>query len=293
MRKFFWLIFVMLIIAPVASFAGGYDDFYVTLNNGLKMPMLGLGTWTLNDNEAENCVYIAIKNGYRLIDTARYYRNEKGVGNGVRRAISEGIIKREDIFITSKILPGYNPDSEINNSVNSLGLDYVDLMLIHQPGYNDEETYKVLERSIKSGKVKSIGISNYYTKNDFQRITRNAEIMPVIIQNENHPLFQNLELQNYVKQFGIFIESWYPFGGRGNTQKIFNNEIIKSIANSHNKTPAQIILRWQIQAGFIVIPGSKNPEHIKENINIFDFELSEQEMQKMKSINQNIRFENW
>ena len=267
----------------------------VTLNSGYDMPRIGFGTWTLDDDTAEDCVYFALKVGYRLIDTARYYGNEVGVGRGVRRAIQDGIATREEIFVTSKIMPSnYNsPDAAIDNSLKSLGLDYVDLMLIHQPGYNDEEVYRALERGVKAGKIHSIGISNYYTPQDFDRIKNIAAIIPAVIQNENHPYYQNENLQAYVKNFGTVIESWYPLGGRGNTQKIFSNDTIQSLAKKYSKSPAQIILRWQYQAGYIAIPGSSNKNHIAENFNIFDFNLSAEDMKIMRGLNKNHRFENW
>jgi len=254
------------------------------LNNGIKMPILGLGTWTLSNDEAEESVYTAIKVGFRLIDTAEYYGNELGVGKGVKKSIEEGIIKREDIFITSKIMPGAysNPDSAIEESLKKLDVDYIDLMLIHQPGSNDEKVYKSMEKYYNNGKLKAIGISNYYTENAVNKVLSYASITPAIIQNENHIYYQNNELRDYVKGYGIIIESWYPFGGRGHTSENFNNESIVSIANKYKKTSAQIILRWHLQAGYIVIPGSKNPDHIKENYNIFDFELSLEDMDKIQ-----------
>ena len=268
---------------------------YVTLNSGYRMPVLGLGTWTFDDSTAETTVYTAIREGYRLIDTARYYGNESGVGRGVRRAINEGLVKREDIFVTTKIVPGSysDPEAAIDDSNRALGLGYIDLMLIHQPGYNDEELYKALERGVKSGKIRSIGISNYYTPEEFERITKNASIIPAVVQNENHPYNQNNELQKYLERYGTVIESWYPFGGRGNTQSLFADESIKRIAEAHGKTPAQVILRWHVQAGYVTIPGSKNPLHIRENINIFDFELSDDEMRTIKGLDRNRRFESW
>ena len=267
----------------------------ILLNSGYNMPRLGFGTWTLDDDTAEDCVYFALKVGYRLIDTARYYRNEAGVGKAVRRAIVDGIATREEIFVTTKIMPGnYNsPDAAIANSLKALGLDYVDLMLIHKPGYNDEEVYRAMERAVKAGKIRSIGISNYYTPRDFDRIKNIATIVPAVIQNENHPYYQNEELQSYVKKFGTVIESWYPLGGRGNTQKIFSNETIQSLAKKYSKSPAQIILRWQFQAGYIAIPGSSNKKHIAENFDIFDFRLTTEEMELMRGLNKNRRFENW
>ena len=267
----------------------------VLLNSGYKMPRFGFGTWTLNDDQAEACVYHALKIGYRLIDTARYYGNEVGVGRGVRRAIADGIATREEIFVTSKIMPGnYNsPDAAIDNSLAALDVGYIDLMLIHQPGYNDEEVYHALERGVKAGKLRSIGISNYYTPKDFDRIRNIATIVPAVVQNENHPYYQNTELKAYVEKFGTVVESWYPLGGRGNTQKIFSNETIQQLAKKYSKSPAQIVLRWQFQDGYIAIPGSKNKEHIAENFNIFDFKLTADEMNLMRGLNRNHRFENW
>ena len=267
----------------------------VVLNNGINMPILGLGTWTLTNDEAEQSVYIALKTGYRLIDTAEYYGDEAGVGRGVKKAINEGIINREDVFITTKIMPGAysNPDIAIEDSLKTLDIDYIDLMLIHQPGSNDEKVYKSMEKYYKNGKLKSIGISNYYTKNAVDKVLSYASITPAIIQNENHIYYQNNELQEYVRKYGIIIESWYPLGGRGHTSENFNNEIIKKLANKYKKSSAQIILRWHIQAGYITIPGSKNPEHIKENYNIFDFELTTEDMNEIYKINRKKRYENW
>lgn len=269
------------------------DD--VTLNSGYKMPRLGFGTWTLDDDTAEACVYHALKVGYRLIDTARYYGNEVGVGKGIRRAIDDGIAKREEIFVTSKIMPGnYNaPDAAIDSSIRALNIGYVDLMLIHQPGRNDVEVYHALERAAKAGKIRSIGISNYYTPRDFDRIRNAAEIVPAVVQNENHIYYQNAELQAYVAQFGTVVESWYPFGGRGNTQKIFGNDTIQTLAKKYSKSPAQIVLRWQIQDGYVAIPGSSNPKHIAENFDVFDFELTPADMNLIRALNRGRRFENW
>ena len=269
-----------------------FSNRYVILNNGIKMPIIGLGTWTFTNEEAEEAVYIAIKNGYRLIDTAQYYGDEVGVGKGVRKAIDEGIVKREDIFVTSKIYASTDHNKAIEKSLNNLDLNYIDLLLIHQPGFDDKGLYQTMEKYYKEGKLKAIGISNYYTKEAIDEVLSYAEIVPAVIQNENHIYYQNNELQEYVKQYGIIIESWYPFGGRGHTSENFNNEVIKELAEKYNKTSAQIILRWQLQAGYIASPGSRNPDHIKENISIFDFELSDEDMKKIYNINENRRYEN-
>ncbi len=267
----------------------------VRLNSGYDMPILGLGTWTLNDEQAENSVYHALKDGYRLIDTARYYGNEVGVGRGIRKAIGEGLAKREEIFVTSKIMPGdYNRAAQgIDASLRDLGLDYLDLMLIHQPGSNDRAVYQAMEQGVRDGKIRSIGISNYYTKQSFDKVLSYAEIIPAVVQNENHLYYQNNELRDYARQYGTIVESWYPFGGRGHTQEHFENPTITKIAQMHGKSSAQTILRWQLQAGYVAIPGSKNPEHIAENYRIFDFALSDAEMDLIASLNQNRRYESW
>ncbi len=295
MKHALLLLSVFVLTLLLCGSAAAEKQPMITLNSGYPMPVIGLGTWTLSDDQAEASVYAALKTGMRLIDTARYYGNEIGVGRGIRRAIDDGIVTREEIFVTSKIMPGdYDRAAEgINNSLRDLGLDYVDLMLIHQPGWNDEAVYRAMEQAVRDGKVRSIGISNYYTPEAVEEILSFAEIMPAVIQNENHLYYQNKALQEYVQQYGIVVESWYPFGGRGHTQEHFSNETIERVASEHGKTPAQIILRWQIQDGYITIPGSSNPEHIAENYDVFDFELSEREMDEIRSLDRQDRYENW
>ncbi len=267
----------------------------VMLNSGYTMPVIGLGTWALSNEQAENSVYHALKCGMRLIDTARYYRDEPGVGRGLRRAIDEGIVTREEVFITSKVMPSdYDRAAAgIDDSLKDLGLDYIDLMLIHQPGWNDEAVYKALEDAVRAGKVRSIGISNYYTKEAVDEVLSYASIVPAVIQNENHLYYQNSALQEYVKPYGIVIESWYPFGGRGHTAENFNNEVILALAEKYGKTSAQIILRWQLQAGFIAIPGSSDPAHIAENFDIFGFGLTDEDMARIRALDLHRRYESW
>ena len=177
----------------------------VKLNNGYTMPILGLGTWTLTNEQAEECVYEAIKKGYRLIDTAQYYGDEVGVGKGVKKAISEGIVKREDVFVTSKIYASTDHNAAIEKTLSNLDIEYVDLLLIHQPGFDDKGLYKAMENYYKKGKLKAIGISNYYTKEAVDEVLSYAEIVPSVIQNENHIYYQNNELRDYVKKYGIII----------------------------------------------------------------------------------------
>ncbi len=272
-----------------------FDSKTVLLNSGYEMPIIGLGTWTQDEDTAENSVYEALKDGYRLIDTAQYYGNETGVGKGIQRAIRDGIVTREEVFVTTKVMPS-NYDraySSIDDSLKRLGLDYIDLMLIHQSGSNDTDVYKALCQGVKDGKLRSIGISNYYTLEEYERVTLVGDIKPAVVQNENHPFYQNTEFQQDIARYGTVVESWYPFGGRGHTQDLFGNDTITEIANDHNKTSAQIILRWHLQAGYVTIPGSQNPDHILENISIFDFELTEEEMQRMAEPHTGQRYENW
>ncbi len=265
----------------------------VRLNNGKQMPVLGIGTFTLSNKEAENSVYWALRDGYRLIDTARIYGNETGVGRGIQRAIDEGIVKRKDIFVTTKMwTDDYdNGASAINGSLKRLGLDYIDLMILHhsQPE-NDVKAYRAMEKAVKQGKLKSIGLSNYYTPKDFDRLVNAVTVVPALLQNETHPYHQSSKMKEHLKQYGTVMESWFPLGGRGNTQKLFNDKTIKKIAKAYNKTSAQVILRWHLQAGNIAIPGSSNEDHIKENFEIFDFELTKDEMKQMGNLDKNERF---
>ena len=272
-----------------------YESGTVLLNSGFEMPVIGLGTWTLSNEEAENSVYHALKSGMRLIDTARSYQCEPGVGGGLNKALAEGIITREEVFITSKIMPGdYDrAATAIDDSLSDMGIDYLDLMLIHQPGWNDEAVYRAMEDAVRAGKIRSIGISNYYTIAALDEVLSYAEIMPAVIQNENHLYYQNTTLRRYAAQYGIVMEAWYPFGGRGHTQEHMSHPVITEIAAAHDKTPAQVILRWQIQSGYIAIPGSSNPDHIAENFDIFDFELSTDEMKRINDLDRLARYESW
>ncbi|MDE7326246.1 MAG: aldo/keto reductase [Lachnospiraceae bacterium] len=265
----------------------------VLLNSGYEMPILGIGCFRLSQEEAENSVYWALRDGYRLIDTARIYGNEPGVGRGIQRAIDEGIVTREEIFVTTKMWTSDydNGAAAIEASLDRLGLDYIDLMILHhsQPE-NDVEAYKAMEQAVADGKLKSIGLSNYYEKEDFDRLVNATTIVPALIQNETHPYHQSMEMKEHIAKYGTVMESWFPLGGRGNTQTLFQDETISSIAKAHDKTSAQVILRWHLQAGNIAIPGSSNEAHIKENFEIFDFELSEDEMQRITDIDKDQRF---
>lgn len=265
----------------------------IMLNSGYEMPVLGIGMFRLSQSEAENSVYWALRDGYRLIDTAKIYGNEEGVGKGIKRAIDEGLVKREEIFVTTKMWTDDYDDgaAAIEASLRKLNLDYIDLMILHhsQPE-NDVDAYKAMEKAVKEGKLKSIGLSNYYEPDDFDRLVKATEITPALLQNETHPYHQSMKMKEHLKQYGTVMESWFPLGGRGNTQRLFEDETISEIAKAHGKTSAQIILRWHLQAGNIAIPGSSNEDHIQENYEIFDFELTDEEMERMTALDKDERF---
>ena len=268
----------------------------VLLNNGRTMPILGIGTYRLSQSEAENSVYWALRDGYRLIDTAHIYGNEEGVGRGIKRAISEGLVTREEIFVTTKMWTSDFDDGEsaIEESLRRLDLDYIDLMILHhsQPS-NDVTAYQAMEKAVEEGKLRSIGLSNYYTAEDFDRLVNATTITPALLQNETHPYYQSKEMKAHLKQYGTVLESWFPLGGRGNTQTLFNDPVISAIAAAHGKTSAQVILRWHLQAGNIAIPGSSNEAHIQENYEIFDCSLSDEEMQELTALDKQERFANY
>lgn len=264
----------------------------VLLNSGYDMPVLGVGTYQLTDEEAENSVYWALKYGARLIDTANIYGNEEGVGRGIKRAIEEGIVTREDIFVTTKMWTSDydNPDQAIDESLQKLDLEYIDLMILHHSQEaNDVNAYQGMERAVEEGKLHSIGLSNFYEPEDFDRLVSATSITPALLQNETHPYHQSAVMKEHITNYGTVMESWYPLGGRGNTQQLFEDEIISNIATTHNKSSAQVILRWQLQAGNIAIPGSSNEAHVQENCDIFDFPLSEAEMQQIAAMNRDER----
>ncbi|MBR1911489.1 MAG: aldo/keto reductase [Treponema sp.] len=268
----------------------------VRLNSGYDIPVLGLGTWTLTGTTCEESVYVALTAGYRLIDTARYYGNETAVGKAVARAIHNGICKRSDIFITTKIVPwSSSPESDIDDSLQKLGVEYIDLCLLHQHGSRktDDNVYKAMIRGVKEGKIRSIGISNFYTKETVNHFVHDFEIPPSVIQNENHLKYQNKDLYRWAAQKGIYIESYYPFGGREHTAEHLHYSTVLQIASAHKKTAAQVIVRWHIQAGYIAIPGSSNPEHIAENYAVWDFSLSEKEMHILSELDTGKRYETW
>ena len=257
---------------------------YTTLNNGIKMPMAGIGTFLLTPDQAESAVLEALKDGYKLIDTANAYVNEKAVG----RAIKKSGLVREDVFLESKIWPSfYEQEDAVEKTLERLDTDYIDLLLIHQPSGNYVAGYRLMEKAYKEGKVKAIGLSNF-TKEQIQEILDICEVKPAVLQTEVHPYFQEQELKEFLAKEDIKIQAWYPLG-HGDTA-LLNDETIVEFGEKYQKSSAQIILRWHIQAGNIVIPGSKNPEHIKANFDLFDFALTEDEMKKISELDKNVRY---
>ena len=259
----------------------------IKLNDGREMPSVGIGTFLLSPDEAEKSVLEALKVGYRLIDTANANQNERAVG----RAIKASGIPREEIFVETKLWPSVYTDPEaIDKTLKRLDLDYIDLLLLHQPAGDYITGYKMMEKALKEGKVKSIGISNFYGER-LDNLLNNIEIKPAVTQVETHPYYPQNKMKERLSVYGTKIQAWYPLGGRGN-DSVLTEEIIKELANKYGKSPAQIILRWHNQKGVIVIPGSKNPEHIKDNLNIFDFKLSDEDMKKIDELDKNTPFYN-
>jgi 2,5-diketo-D-gluconate reductase A len=254
----------------------------VILNNGIEMPLLGFGVFQVTDqNECERCVFDAIETGYRLIDTAASYMNEIAVGN----AIKKSGVARKDLFISTKLWvqdTGYeNTKKAFEKSLNKLQLDYLDLYLIHQPYGDVHGSWRAMEELYKQGKVNAIGVSNFHPDRVMDIITFN-EVVPAVNQIETHPFNQQIETQKFLTGNKVQIESWGPFAeGRNN---LFQNELLLSIASKYGKSLAQVVLRWLLQRGVVVIPKSIKKERIKENFDVFNFELSAEDMEAIKTL---------
>ncbi|MBR3151882.1 MAG: aldo/keto reductase [Erysipelotrichaceae bacterium] len=257
---------------------------YITLNNGIKCPVVGIGTYMLKPAEAENSVREALKMGYRLIDTANAYVNEKAVGRGIR----ESGVERGEVFLSTKLWPSeYENENAVDETLARLGVDYVDLLYIHQPAGNWLAGYRLLEKAYKEGKAKSIGISNFEGEY-IEKLQHEWEIAPQFIQVEAHPYFTQKELRETLDRYDIKLMSWYPLGH--GDKSLIEEPVFAELGKKYGKTPAQVILRWHTQMGFVVIPGSKNVDHIRDNLNILDFELTEEEMQKVAQLDKGVRY---
>ncbi len=241
----------------------GVFDFkthMVLLNSGYAMPIMGLGTYALDHDTCLNSVKTLLKNGGRLIDTAYMYHNEEAVGEGVRQAMEEYGIPREEIFVITKIYPSQFNDPE---AAIDMALEYVE-----------------------QGKIRSLGLSNWYV-DELTEFLPLVTITPALVQNEIHPYYQEQDVVPFIQGKGIVVQCWYPLGGRGNTAELLGDETIRSIAEAHGVSSAQVILRWDLQRGIVVIPGSSDPEHIKENLDLFGFELSDEEMAAIRALDRN------
>lgn len=266
----------------------------VQLNNGILMPRFGLGTFLQpNDSVCCNSVSTALKAGYRHIDTAHAYGDERGVG----LAVKESGIPRNEIWITSKLWPSEYGEGKtlaaIDRMLERLNTDYIDLLYVHQPVGDFVGAWKDMEKAVAMGKVRALGISNFDANDEvFQIIMRESTVKPAVLQIECHPYAQRVEMREKVRPYGIHVTSWFPLGGAMSQGVLLRDPEIVKIAEAHGKTPAQIILRWHIQEGLSAIPGATNPDYINENIGIFDFELTDGEMQTMRSLNKETRFFN-
>ena len=257
---------------------------YAMLNNGVKMPMAGIGTFLLSPDEAEASVLSALQCGYRLIDTANAYVNEKAVG----RAMKRSGLKREEIFLETKLWPSfYEQDDAVDKTLARLDTDYIDLLLIHQPAGNYVAGYRQMEKAYKEGKVRAVGLSNF-NEAQIREILEICEVKPSVLQTEVHPYSQEKALKQFLAQEGMVIQAWYPLGH--GDKALINEPLFTDLAQKYGKSNVQIILRWHIQDGNIVIPGSKNAEHIRDNFDLFDFSLSDEEMAKIAAMDQKKRY---
>ncbi len=262
-----------------------FEKKTVRLNSGYDMPIMGLGTYSLSDEECYRSVTALLNAGGRLIDTAYMYGNEAAVG----RAIRDSDVPREEIFVITKIYPGEqfkNPEKAIQDALDRLDIGYIDMMLLHHPGKNDVKAYKAMEQAAADGKIHSIGLSNWYVE-ELEEFLPQVSVTPALVQNEIHPYYQENDVIPYIQDLGIVVQGWYPFGGRGHTAELLGDSVISEIADAHGVTSAQVILRWNLQRGVVVIPGSGNPDHIKENLDIFGFELTEDEMSRIRALDRN------
>ena len=249
---------------------------YTNLYNNVQIPLLGIGTFMISPDDTEKSVYEALKLGYRLIDTSNAYLNEKEVSNAVRKAVKDEIVTREEVFVSTKLWPTlYENENAVAEILDRLGLDYVDLLFIHQPSGNFMAGYTQLENAYKSGTVRSLGISNFYGEK-LEELLDKSDIKPHVAQLEVHPYCTQSEVMNTLKKYGTKLMGWYPLGH--GDPGLIKEPVFTKLADKYHKSNAQIVLHWHIQMGFITIPGSKNPDHIRDNVDIFDFTLTNDEM---------------
>lgn len=278
-----WVDSLGVLKAGVAQEAGAFnfDTKTVLLNSGYTIPIVGLGTYSLTDAECYNSVTALLEAGGRLIDTAYMYHNEAAVGHAIR----ESDVEREEIFVITKLYPSQFDDAgtAIEEALAKLDIGYIDLMLLHHPGPGDVDAYQAMERAVAEGKIRSIGLSNWYVE-ELEVFLPQITITPALVQNEIHPYYQENNVIPYIQDLGIVVQGWYPLGGRGHTAELLGDEVISEIAHTHGVSSAQVILRWNLQKGVMVIPGSSNPDHIRENLDLFDFALTDGEMERINAL---------
>ena len=259
---------------------------YFTLSNGNKMPMAGIGVFMMSPAEAEAAVESALKSGVRLIDTANGYMNESGTGRGIKKSG----VSREEIFLVTKLWPTvYEKETAIDATLERLGTDYIDLLFLHQPTDNWREGYRNIEKAYKEGKVKAIGLSNF-PEDLLKEAIETMEIKPHVVQVEAHPYFPQTELKAILAETGMGLMAWYPLGH--GDKNLINEPVFAKLAAKYGKSNAQIILRWHVQSGNVVFPGSRNPEHIRDNFDIFDFALTDEEMAEIAKVDKGVRYYN-
>ncbi len=259
---------------------------YFTLNNGYKMPMAGIGTFMISPADAEVAVESALRNGARLIDTANAYMNESATGRGIKKSG----VPREEIFLVSKLWPTvYEKETAVDEMLKRLDTDYVDVLFLHQPTDNWREGYRNIEKAVKEGKVRSIGLSNFSAE-EVQEAIDTMEIKPQLVQVEAHPYYPQTELKKKLAETKMGLMAWSPIGH--GDKNLINEPVFTELAKKYGKSNVQIILRWHVQSGNVVFPGSKNPDHIKDNFDIFDFALTDDEMAEIAKVDKNVRYYN-
>ncbi|MBE5773046.1 MAG: aldo/keto reductase [Clostridiales bacterium] len=300
MKKLFVSLLALIVLSvPYAGFAGSdaaareeaqvgafdLDSGTVLLNSGYAMPVTGLGTYALDHDACVRSVMALIENGGRLIDTAYMYGNEEAVGEGVRRAMEAFGVPHEEIFVITKLYPSQfdDPEAAIDMALQKLDIGYIDMMLLHHPGTGDVKAWLAMEEYVARGLIRSLGLSNWYVE-ELTDFLPKVNIAPALVQNEIHPYYQEQDVVPFIQQKGIVVQCWYPLGGRGYTQALLSDEIITAIARAHGVSAAQVILRWDLQRGIVAIPGSSDPEHIKENLDLFGFELTEDDMARIAAL---------
>ncbi|MEE8717254.1 MAG: aldo/keto reductase [Coriobacteriales bacterium] len=256
------------------------DD--IKLNNGTTIPALGIGTFQMQPDDAEAAVTSALHDGYRLVDTANAYLNEKATG----RAIKASGVDRSQLYVSTKLWPSIYGDAAkaIDDTLARLQLDYIDLLFLHQPVGQVDDAYRAIEGAVSAGKVRSIGLSNFKVE-QIRDLAERMDVRPSVIQAEAHPYYPQHDLKAYLSTIGAVLMAWYPLGHGDKT--LLEQPVFARLAQAYGKTPAQIVLRWHVQSGNVVIPGSRNPEHIRANADVFDFELTDQDMADIAKVDRN------